>query len=78
MVTPKKKVVKKKVAAKKTADVKPINPKLHVVLGDALMVKFDRKCNKLDMKKSDVTRVLIEYFIKNELEVTPPSVTKRK
>ena len=70
-----KKVTKKKVAVK--SNVTPLNPKLHVVLGDSTMVKFERKCKKLNMRKSDVTRVLIDFFNNNELEVTPATATRK-
>lgn len=80
-------VTKKKVVTKKTASVKSVavskastmgNKKLHIVLGDTLMAKFERKCKKLGMSKSEIGRILIEYFVKNDMEVTPPSVTSTK
>ena len=78
MVT-KKKVVKKVAAKTPSVDAKaPLtNKKLHVVLGDPLMNKYERKCKKLGMSKSEIGRILIEFFVKNDLEVTPPSVAKK-
>ena len=76
MATAKKKVAKNKVAKKKPLT----NNKLHAVLGDDLMVKYEAQCAKVGsgMTKSEVARLLAESFANGGIVITPPKVAQKK
>lgn len=74
MATAKKKAVKKKVAKKKPLT----NTKLHAVLGDELMRRYEAKCDGINMTKSEVARELAMAFADGIVTITPPKVSKKK
>lgn len=77
MATAKKKVVKKQAVKKKALS----NNKLHAVLGDELMGKYETQCSKVGasgMTKSEVARLLAEAFANGVITITAPKVTQKK
>lgn len=82
MATTKKRVAKKKVATK-TAATKAVAPKaaltntkLHAVLGETLMRKYERRCAKSGMTKSEVARILVEAFANGSITITAPALVQ--
>jgi len=89
MTIVKKKAVTKKITTKKTsvkkAPVKRVaknvalgTSKLHVVLGDPLMLNFVQKCETIGMSKSEVGRLLIDAFSNGTIKITVPKVSQTK
>lgn len=88
-----KKVVKKKTSVKKKSSAVPGLPvkkvdkakakalgnnKLHVVLGDPLMKKYEGQCEAIKMSKSEVGRLLIDAFANGVIKITVPKVSQTK
>lgn len=73
MVTTKKKAVKKKVAVKQPTVSPQATGKLHIVTGDVLMRKFERKCKSVKMSKSEVARLLLTAFVDGSIVVSEPT-----
>jgi len=51
--------------------------KLHIVVGN-LFGRYEARCKKLGMSKSEVGRILINAFVKGNIKIEPPTIKQTR